>query len=95
MAAYVIADIDVTDPEAYERYKALAGPSVEAAGGRYIVRGGAVTTLEGPWQPTRVVLLEFPSVEAAEAWYEGEQYKAARDVRRGAANMRMVIVAGV
>ena len=67
--AYVIVDMNVTDPEKYKGYVALAGPSVEAGGGRFIVRGGATEVLEGDRQPNRTVILEFPDMDAARSWY--------------------------
>ncbi len=95
MPAYVIVDADVTDAEKYETYKALAAPSIAKYGGTYKVRGGAVTVLEGPWAPTRVVVGEFPTVEQAKAWYDGPEYREARAARAGAANFRMIVVDGV
>ena len=68
MTAYVVYQGVVTDPEGYERYKVLAQESIAAAGGRYVARGGDVTVLEGDGPDGRVVLLEFPSVDAALAW---------------------------
>ena len=63
MPAYLIVDCEVTDPERYEAYKQLAPPAIAKYGGRYLVRGGDVTPLEGDWRPNRVVVLEFPDVE--------------------------------
>ena len=85
MPAYVIAMLDVTDAEAYERYKAAAPPTIAAAGGRYVARGGKVTALEGVHDGRRVVLLEFPTEQAARDWYHGESYQAARSLRAGCA----------
>ena len=68
MPAYVIVDIEITDPEQYERYKALAPATVAAYGGRYVARGGATLSLEGDWQSKRLVILEFDSLERAQAW---------------------------
>jgi uncharacterized protein (DUF1330 family) len=95
VTAYVVYQGVVTDPEGYERYKALAQESIAAAGGRYVVRGGDVTVLEGDEPDGRVVLLEFPSVEAALAWYHGPAYSEARAVRAQAARARMFVVDGV
>jgi uncharacterized protein (DUF1330 family) len=95
MPAYVIVDIDVTDPERYERYKAATPATLEAADGRFLVRGGEITILEGDWQPSRLVVLEFESVTAAERWYESAAYQAAKKLREGGARMRMVAVQGV
>ena len=95
MPAYVIVDIDVTDPERYERYKAATPATLEAAGGRFLVRGGEVTILEGDWQPSRLVVLEFENLAAAERWYESAAYQAAKKLREGGARMRMVAVKGL
>ncbi len=94
MSAYVVFEIEVTDPERYERYKALSGPAVAAAGGRYLARGGRTASLEGAAPPRRSVVIEFDSLEAAVAWYEGEAYTAARALREGAATVRAYVVEG-
>jgi uncharacterized protein (DUF1330 family) len=95
MAAYVIVETDVTDPEAYERYKAAASGAAAAAGGRYLARGGDLEVLEGDWRPPRLVILEFEDLAAARRWYDSEPYREARRLREGAARMRMVAVQGV
>jgi uncharacterized protein (DUF1330 family) len=95
MSAYVIVETDVSDPEQYERYKAAATGAVAAAGGGHIVRGGELTVLEGDWQPSRLVVLEFEDLAAAERWYHSERYQEARKLREGAARLRMVAVQGV
>jgi uncharacterized protein (DUF1330 family) len=95
MPAYVIVDIDVTDPERYEQYKAATPATLEAAGGRFLVRGGEITILEGDWQPSRLVVLEFENLAAAERWYESAAYQAAKKLRAGGARMRMVAVQGL
>jgi uncharacterized protein (DUF1330 family) len=69
MSAFVIAEIDVQHPDLYEDYKVAAPPSIAQYGGRYVVRGGPTVTLEGDWQPKRVVVLEFPSLAQARAWW--------------------------
>ncbi|HQU26480.1 MAG TPA: DUF1330 domain-containing protein [Acidimicrobiales bacterium] len=94
MSAYVVFEIEVSDPERYERYKALSGPAVAAAGGRYLARGGRTASLEGAAAPSRSVVIEFDSLEAAVAWYEGEAYTAARALREGAATARAYVVEG-
>jgi uncharacterized protein (DUF1330 family) len=95
MAAYVIYQGEVLDPERYEAYKPLAAASIAAAGGRYVVRGGDVEVLEGDEPAGRTVVLEFPTMQAATDWYRGEEYAAARQVREGAARARMYVVDGV
>lgn len=95
MAAYVIVDIEVTDPQGYEEYKRLAAPTVAAYGGRYVVRGGAAETLEGDWVPHRLVVLEFESVQQARQWWDSPAYAAARAVRQRTARTNMVVVNGL
>jgi uncharacterized protein (DUF1330 family) len=95
MTAYVIVEVSVHDPVRYEDYKRMSRPAVEACGGRFIVRGGAVTTLEGDWDPQRIVILEFPDVAAAKAWHESDVYREARDLRHATATSRMIVVEGV
>jgi uncharacterized protein (DUF1330 family) len=94
MAAYVIAEVSVTDPEGYEQYKPLAGASVVANGGTYEVRGGAVESLEGEPVSGRIVILRFDSLEAARNWYHSEDYQAALPLRNAAAQSRVFIVEG-
>lgn len=94
MTAYVIARVNVTDPEKYEAYKALAPGAIAAHGGRYLVRGGPMQTLEGEPESRRVVVLEFPTVEAAETFYHSAEYGAAREKRRGAADLQLILVEG-
>ena len=95
MPAYILAEIEVTDPARYEEYKVLAPPAIARYGGRYLVRGGETAVLEGDWQPGRVVVLEFPTLEAARRFYDSPEYRAARDKRKNAAKMNMIAVAGL
>ncbi len=92
MPAYVVADIDVRDAVVYEEYKRIAAPTVQAYGGRYLVRGGAVETLEGSWTPHRFVILEFPSIEQVKAWWSSPEYAAAKAIRRRSAATEMIVV---
>ena len=94
MPAYVIVETDVSDPERYEQYKAAAPATIAAAGGRYVARGGELAVFEGDWQPSRLVVLEFEDLAAARRWYDSERYRAARQLREGAAHLRMVAVQG-
>ena len=94
MPAYVVVDIEVTNPSLYQRYKDLAGAAVAKHGGKYLARGGATTVLEGSWQPKRLVVLEFPSVEKAKAWWASTDYKEAKELRQQSAKTEMVIVEG-
>ena len=95
MPAYVIVETDVHDPEQYEQYKAASPDAVHAGGGRFVVRGGELAVLEGDWHPSRLVMLEFPDLEAAKRWYDSQEYKDAKLLREGAANLRMVAVQGL
>ena len=95
MAAYVVVEATVTDAEQYQTYRALAERSLAEMGGRYLARGGATEVLEGTWEPTRVVVVEFDDLAAARAWYGGDGYREAREARRGAATMNMILVDGV
>jgi uncharacterized protein (DUF1330 family) len=95
MPAYVIVETDISDAEQYERYKAASPAAVAGGGGRFVVRGGELAVLEGDWEPTRLVVLEFEDLEAAKRWYASDDYQAAKQLREGAANLRMVAVQGV
>ena len=94
MAAYVIVETDISDPEQYERYKAASPGAIAAGGGRFLVRGGELDVLEGDWQPSRLVVLEFEDLAAARRWYDSEVYQDAKKLRAGAARLRMVAVQG-
>ncbi|MGB9641172.1 MAG: DUF1330 domain-containing protein [Anaerolineales bacterium] len=95
MPAYVIVDITVTDPQGYEEYKRLAPAAVALYGGKYLARGGNCETLEGDWQPQRLVILEFENMEKAKAWLNSAEYRPARALRHRYARSNMVVVEGV
>jgi uncharacterized protein (DUF1330 family) len=95
MPAYIIVETNISDPEQYEHYKAAASAAIEEGGGRYLVRGGEHVVLEGDWAPTRLVMVEFEDLAAARRWYESQLYQDAKELRKGAAHMRMVAVQGV
>ena len=95
MSAYVIVDVDVHDAARYEVYKRLAAPTVTAHGGRYLVRGGTAVQLEGDWQPHRIVVLEFPSVDQARAWWSSDDYAPGKALRQETATTQMILVDGV
>ena len=95
MSAYVIAEIEVTDPGKFEEYRKLVPPTIEAFGGRYVVRGGAVDSLEGGWRPKRMVVIEFDDAKRAKAWHDSELYAPARALREASTNTRMIVVDGV
>ena len=92
MAAYVIVDIEVTEPVEYEEYKRLAAPAVAAYGGRYVVRGGQVQVLEGHWPTHRFVVLEFESADQAREWWGSPEYRVAKDIRQRTARTNMIVV---
>ncbi len=94
MSAYIIVDVQVTDPEVYAGYIKLVPATVEAYGGKFIVRGGAAENLEGDWEPNRVVVLEFESVAQAKAWYNSEEYREPKGIRHGASHGKMIVVEG-
>ena len=93
--AYIVVQIDVKDPETYDEYKVLAPPSISAYGGKYIVRGGEVETLEGGWMPRRFVVLEFLDAAKARAWWASAEYAQAKALRQRAAVCEMILVAGL
>lgn len=95
MPAYVVVQINVADAEMYERYKQLAPPAISAYGGRYLARGGETQTLEGSWKPSRFVVLEFPSVERARAWWSSPEYARAKALRQQCAETEMLLVDGL
>ena len=96
MAAYVIVDVDVTDPEAYTEYTSQVPATVAKYGGRFAVRGGKYETIEGRWQPKRIVVLEFPDYERARQWYDSPEYQAIVPLReRNARTNFLTLVEGV
>ena len=94
MAAYVITEIDVTDPAGYEEYRKLGPPTVAAYGGKFVVRGAKVEVPEGTWVPKRLVVLEFESVERAKQWWSSQEYSVAKRVRHKTAFTNMIVVEG-
>jgi len=95
VSAYVVVEVEVQDPVRYESYKQMVPPSLAAYGGKFVVRGGALETLEGTWSPKRLVILEFPSVERAKAWWASQEYAAAKALRQATAHTEMIVVAGI
>ncbi len=95
MAAYVIAEIRIKDPEKYEEYRLKVPATLEKYGGRYLVRGGEARLLEGDEQPNRLAVLEFESAERALEWYESEDYRPLLAIRQAATESRLVLVKGV
>jgi uncharacterized protein (DUF1330 family) len=95
MPAYVVVQVRVTDPKTYEEYKQQVSPTIAAYGGRYLVRGGATETLEGDWDPGRFVILEFPDVDQARAWWSSEEYRGPKSLRHAAAESNLLIAEGL
>jgi uncharacterized protein (DUF1330 family) len=95
MSAYVVADVTITDAQRYHDYVALVPATLEPFGGRFIVRGGAVEAAEGDWLPQRLVIIEFPSLERAKAWYDSPEYRPARELRWKYSTGRILFVDGV
>jgi len=94
MTAYIIADVTVTNPEGYAAYRPLAAASVAKHGGRFIARGGEVQSLEGGWSPSRVVIIEFPTMAAARGWYNSPEYQDALKIRAANSNGRVILTEG-
>jgi len=95
MAAYVITEIDVTDPAGYEEYKKMGPPTVAAYGGKFVVRGGRTEVLEGKRDSGRIVILQFDSLERAKEWWSSKEYGPAKQVRQRTARTNMIVVEGV
>ena len=95
MAAYLVVDIDVTNPVQFEEYKKLAPAAIDKYGGRYVIRGGASEAIEGNWKPQRLTIVEFDSMEKAKAFYTSPEYQVAIKARAGAANFKALLVQGV
>ncbi|TIQ34377.1 MAG: DUF1330 domain-containing protein [Mesorhizobium sp.] len=95
MPAYVISDVTIRDAEAIETYRTRAAASIAQHGGRYLVRGGQVETLEGNWQPGPLIVVEFPDIETARRWYRSDEYAAALEVRDAALSRNLILVEGI
>ena len=94
MSAYVIGEIDVTDPAAYEDYRKQVLAVVTKYGGKFLVRGGKVDSKEGGWAPKRIVVLEFPSMEQAQKWYHSAEYAPLIKLRQKASKGKLILVEG-
>lgn len=95
MAAYVIARINITDPEAYEEYRKVVPATIAKFGGKFIARGGKLEILEGEVESLRTVILEFPTMEDARNWYNSQEYAAAKAMRQKASVGSLILVEGV
>ena len=94
MSAYLIADSHITDHQTYDEYKRQVAPIVAKFGGRFLVRGGPHVLLEGTWQPARLVVIEFPDMDAVKAWYSSPEYAPLLALRQPAATDHLVAVPG-
>ena len=94
MAAYVIVDVDIQDAALYDEYRERVPATIEKYGGKFLVRGGRFEQLEGTWQPTRLVLLEFPSMEQAKRWYDSQEYREPKALRLKASKANLILVEG-
>jgi uncharacterized protein (DUF1330 family) len=95
VAAYVIVQVEVNDPVRYEDYKGMVPASIAKYGGRFLVRGGKTHTLEGDWAPKRFVMVEFPSVEQAKAWWASPEYAEAKALRQATADSKLIVAEGI
>ena len=95
MPAFIIVQVDVTDPEAFATYRDQVPPTLEPFGGEYMVRGGEQDVLEGDWATARTVVLKFPSVERAKAWHASDIYEGPKALRQSAAKTNMLVIEGL
>jgi len=95
MSGYVIVEVVVKDPQRYEAYKKMASDAIAQYGGTYLARGGEAENLEGDWQPNRIVILQFESLEQAKKWHDSQEYRPARDLRMATAESKMIVVEGL
>jgi uncharacterized protein (DUF1330 family) len=94
MAAYVIAEVTITDPPEYEAYRQMVPATVAKYGGKFVVRGGQLEMLEGNWAPKRLVVIEFESAERAKQWWASEDYREAKALRQRSAQTNMIVIEG-
>ena len=95
MSAFLISDVSVRDADAFQTYRTRAAASISQHGGKYLARGGTIETLEGTWEPNNVIVVEFPSVERARAWYRSPEYASALEVRDRALSRNLILVDGI
>ena len=95
MRAYVLAEIEVTNPEGYKGYSTMVVPTIEKYGGRFLARGGAVHPLEGEWPTRRRVLIEFPTLEAARKWWDSPEYEKPKALRQANSKGRLLLLEGI
>ena len=94
MAAYVVAEVTITDPPGYEAYRQMVPATVAKYGGKFVVRGGQTEMLEGDWAPKRLVVIEFESAERAKQWWASEDYREAKALRQRSAQTNMIVIEG-
>lgn len=94
MSAYVLAEIEITNPEGYKEYTKVVPATIAQYGGRFLARGGAVEVLEGDWPQHRRVLIEFPSMEAAKRWWDSPEYAKPKAMRKANSNGRLLLLDG-
>jgi uncharacterized protein (DUF1330 family) len=95
MRGYILAEIEITNPEGYKAYSAVVLETIQKYGGKFLSRGGANTPLEGEWLQRRRVILEFPTVEAARKWYDSPEYEKPKALRKANSNGRLLLLEGV
>ena len=95
MSAYLIAEVEVTDPAVFEQYRAGVPATIAAYGGKYLVRGGALEALEGTWQPKRVIILQFDSMARLKEWYQSKEYAPLIALRKAGAKTNVIAIEGV
>jgi len=95
MSAYVISEVEMRDAAGFEAYRTVAAKTIAQYGGRYLVRGGAASTIEGGPPPKTIIIVEFPTMERLHEWYASPEYAEALDVRRTALDRRLIFVEGV
>jgi uncharacterized protein (DUF1330 family) len=95
MPAYIIADVTTTDQATMDEYRQQVPATVEKFGGRFLVRGGALQSVEGTWKPNRLVIIEFPSLARAREWYDSKEYAGPKDLRIKAGRTNLLMVEGV
>ncbi|MCW5621836.1 MAG: DUF1330 domain-containing protein [Burkholderiales bacterium] len=95
MPAYLISTIEITDPAGYEEYRKLVAPALQQYGGKFLVRGGKIHHLEGQWQPKRVVVVQFDSVEQAKAFSDAPEYAQAKAIRHRTSTSSVIVVEGI
>ena len=95
MAAYLIADIDITDAAVYEEYKREVPATQQRYGGKYLGRGGLTKVLEGDWEPHRLVIVEFPDLASLMKWYTSPEYSRLKAIREKSAKTRIIVLEGI